>query len=205
MRQIFINNRVLELYQSLNRIRFPIRAEDFIEVLPSCKIMAYSKLAELSGKTIEDIINIANSKSGCTQYDRVNDRFLILYNDRETNVLGRIRWTKAHEIGHVVLEHFAHLECNTLSEGGLACLNNKEIEQEADAFASALLAPFPIAKDLGLTTPEEFEFVFGLSKDAARITAERYFRWRHSHRKTSWENDMVRVFHERTSNSNITH
>ena len=197
MRQAYINNQVLKIYRSMDIIEFPIRVENIIKEMPSCKIMAYSKLAKLSGSSIADIINLAQSESGCTQYDRVHDRFLILYNDDNSNVDGRVRFTKAHEVGHVVLEHFAHLECNTLSENGLSCLNNTEIEQEADAFASTLLAPFPIAKDMGVSSAKDFEIKFGLSKEAAKITMERFLRWKASHRKTAWENDIKNAYRSR--------
>jgi hypothetical protein len=64
-------------------------------------------------------------------------QFFIFYNTY-MNSDGRIRFTIAHEIGHIVLNH---LFLRDRTE------NNKEIEKQADYFAGNILLPAPILKE----------------------------------------------------------
>lgn len=81
----------------------------------------------------------------------------------------RKRFTIAHELGHILLGHV-----------GLRGLVNREpdpkdnpIEQEANVFASRLLAPACVLWALNLREPEEIAAVCRISYQAARFRAER--------------------------------
>lgn len=83
--------------------------------------------------------------------------------------VGRKRFTIAHELGHILLGHV-----------GRAGLVNREpdpgdnpIEQEANVFASRLLAPACVLWALDLREPEEIAAVCRISYQAARFRAER--------------------------------
>ena len=81
----------------------------------------------------------------------------------------RQRFTIAHELGHILLGHV-----------GQADLVNREpdpgdnpIEQEANVFASRLLAPACVLWALDLREPEEIAALCRISYQAARFRAER--------------------------------
>lgn len=81
----------------------------------------------------------------------------------------RQRFTIAHELGHILLGHV-----------GEADLVNREpspgdnpIEQEANVFASRLLAPACVLWALNVREPEEIAALCRISRQAAQFRAER--------------------------------
>lgn len=81
----------------------------------------------------------------------------------------RRRFTIAHELGHILLGHV-----------GTPGLRNREpsptdnpIEQEANVFASRLLAPACVLWALNVRTPEEIATLCRISMTAASFRAER--------------------------------
>lgn len=80
--------------------------------------------------------------------DKINN--LVLYNHKVNT--GRARFSKMHELGHIVLNHIG--KCQTY-------------EDEADNFASNILAPRPIIYYKELKTCDEIHDYFGISYSAA--------------------------------------
>jgi len=79
----------------------------------------------------------------------------------------RARFTAAHEFGHIVLGHI-----------GKAGLVNREpspdddpLEQQANVFASRILAPAIVLRDLGVRSAEDIAKICDISKAASE------FRW----------------------------
>ena len=96
--------------------------------------------------------------------------YYILYNDRLSSA-GRIRFTIAHELGHIFL---CHLALDQFS------LRNREpepeddpAEQAANVFASRLLAPACVLHALGAVTPERIAELCDISLKAAQFRAGR--------------------------------
>ena len=139
MRSVFVQRKVLELYQDMDSVSYPIQPELLLQCIPkSCRILSYQEMAEVTGCTVQDVAVLCKSNSGATHYDPDTNRYLILYN-AEMNA-GRIRWTLAHEIGHI---YIGHLE---VIEGAEIAYNEQrgfydQFESEADYFAWNLLAP----------------------------------------------------------------
>ena len=104
IRYPFIYNQVLQIYRDMDKISFPIEPDTIISRLTNCRMRTYKQFAETNGCSIRDVILLCESKSGCTHYDVANNRYLILWNSDSSgnNVEGRKRWTKAHELGHVI-------------------------------------------------------------------------------------------------------
>ena len=86
------------------------------------------------------------------------DEAIIIYDDTLPKTV--IRYTVAHELGHIFLGH--DLEYPTIG-----------IENEANVFASRLLAPACVLWGLNLQTPQEIALVCGISLQSAEIRAER--------------------------------
>lgn len=193
IRKIHINNLVLELYKQLPIIQFPISMNDVFQLIPNCKYVSYQKFAQLNGCSIQDVIAICQSKSGCTHYDVATNRYLVLLNLAERNY-GRQRWTAAHEIGHIMCKHHLISAMNQIAENEFSDNNNPKFESEADYFAATLLAPFPLFKELGVKSLIDVQNIFGLSAEASLYRYKEYLQWKKSHRKTAWENDMVHIY-----------
>ncbi len=84
--------------------------------------------------------------------------------------LSRVRFTIAHELGHILLGHeivagFSHFR--KIQEG-------KPIEEtQADEFAARVLAPACVLWALGASTADDIAALCGISKQAAQTRAQR--------------------------------
>lgn len=196
IRYNYINNQILHIYSMLSDISFPLNINQVLQIIPDCKYMSYQKFAEINNCSINDVINLCESKSGCTHYDISQNRYLILCNQStsENNTIGRQRWTCCHEIGHIVCKHLVVSAHTKLAENNLTLNINPEYEAEADYFAAMLLAPFPLFKLLNIHTPDDIKKIFGLSNEASQYRYKQYTKWIQSRIKTAWENDMIRVY-----------
>lgn len=72
--------------------------------------------------------------------------------------LGRIRFTIAHEIGHIVLRHRPESDGQT-----------DELELEADLFAARLLAPICILQELEAYSASSIALLCNISRSSAEI------------------------------------
>lgn len=136
-----------------------------------------------------DIHSYANSADILKELDigaEHNDGFLLLkdgkwrmfYND-QIKPAERIRFTAAHEIGHIMLKHNLQSADTVFGRVSYTCRNNGKmdirdpLEFEANIFASRLLAPAIVLHDLGVDRAEDIARLCGLSLQAARYRAER--------------------------------
>jgi Zn-dependent peptidase ImmA (M78 family) len=154
-------------------------------------------MAEVAGCTVHDIAVLCKSNSGATHYDLKTNRYLILYNADMNS--GRVRWTLAHEIGHICL---GHLEA--IGEAKIAYVESRwfydQFESEADYFTWNLLAPLPIMREMDIRSILEIKQTYGLSSQAAALQYDRYTKWCRSHVKTACENEMLRLFRSKYIN-----
>ena len=93
---------------------------------------------------------------------RMKERIFIFYNNRCP--AGRIRFTLAHELGHVLLGHV---------QERFPAARDEAAEQQANIFASRLLAPACVLRALEVETPEALMTLCGLSRKAAEVRLER--------------------------------
>ena len=106
-------------------------------------------------------------ESGCCFINK-QGKWIIVYDDSETP--DRIRFTIAHELGHILLGHeleagFGHFR--RIAEG-------KPItETQADEFAARLLAPACVLWALGVSSTEDIAALCGISHKAAAIRSKR--------------------------------
>lgn len=197
IRRAYIERLVLDIYKSMPELKFPIDLNIVASLLPNCRLMSYQKLAAATETSIEDIISVCQSKSGCTHYDAVNKRYLILFNQAENT--GRKRWTVGHEIGHIMCSHHVLAAYDQLSENNLLRNANPEFESEADYFAATLLAPFPIYKVLEIRSAADIQKTFNLSFQASDYRFNAYLNWLNTRKKTAWENDIIRIYKQKNS------
>lgn len=193
IRKAFINNQVLNLIKEASSYSFPIDPCDFVPSEKQIRFVSYQQFSLDIGIPLSDLISVCESSVGCTFYDREKCRYLTLYNiDTVQTVPGRIRWTKAHELGHIVLGHFDQLSCDSSCR-----LDDRDLESEADYFAAVLLCPMPLFKTFGISSPGEIQTQFGLSKEASINRWNDYLKWQHGHKKTAFESDIVRLYRQR--------
>ena len=192
----FIKNQVLKIYRTLPELTFPMDAKRVFDLIPNCEYYSYQDFAAQNGFTVEEVSKACASKFGCTIFNKAFNRYLVLCNQstEDHNNHGRQRWTRSHELGHILCKHYQLSEAKTLAYSGDGNSLENDCEAEADLFASIFLAPFPLFKYLNVNSPVDAQNILGLSYEASVYTFDKYIRWKQNHLKKAWENDMVRTY-----------
>ncbi len=97
-------------------------------------------------------------------------KYVIIYDDSVFS-RGRIIWTIAHELGHIILKHLTQFEQTEIHKG-LTDAENEVLEKEANAFASEFLAPAEILLSCNCVTKNKIIKLCGLSDEAAEYKEE---------------------------------
>ena len=144
-----------ELLMLQDSIDFPVDVEKLIIKDHTVIFSSYKSYDSVTGTKLSNMNYSGQSKDAMLITAKTGEN-VILYNSDITSS-GRILWSKAHELGHLILNH-----CNQ---------GNKE-EVEADTFASQLLLPQCLLKALiRSNVPVTIDYImtkFGLSKAAAQ-------------------------------------
>lgn len=198
-RYTYIQHEVLKLFRSLpvELLQFPFDAKSAIKTLDKCKVSSYECFARQFSITVDDVMTICDSRTGCTHYQQPTGKYLVLYNNScsNYNVDGRQLWTLAHELGHIVLKHLTiESVASAVAENSFCATSDPIIEAEADYFAATVLAPFPILRLLNVKDALDVQYHFGLSTQASDNRWEQYVKWEKSHIKKAFENDLLRLF-----------
>lgn len=84
---------------------------------------------------------------------------------RKTDNIGRLRFTVAHELGHILLGHVGMYELVNREPAP----NDDPIEQAANVFAIRLLAPACVLWGLNVTSAEQISQICDISLQAAQF------------------------------------
>ena len=106
------------------------------------------------------------SNYGAAIHFRDRDKYCIVYNDALEK--SEIRWTIAHEIGHIVLRHFERYPDAVSSSGVLRESQYGLFESEANLFARFLLARPVILAESGIIRISDIAERTGLPHEEAR-------------------------------------
>lgn len=132
-----------------------------VKVSSICKNLGIPVISYEKG---HQIIKTAGLEEICSQSDGITFMGSIFYN-QECNI-GRQRFAIAHELGHVLM----HTESKYNNEPSP---NDTFIEQEANIFASRLLAPACVLCGIGITTAEEICQICDISLSSAKFRMQR--------------------------------
>ena len=152
---------------------FPLNPKTvFLITLPSsCRVVSYQRLATQQGLSVASVAAAFGSPDGCTHYDRKNRRYLVSYNSDIYRP--RIRWTLAHELGHILCGHFIEKE---EYGGDVPDELWQHMEEEADYFAAELLSPIVAMRKYRVRNTGDIRKFFGLSETAASYRMAEYVR-----------------------------
>lgn len=129
---------------------------DILQLAACCReaaVVSYREMAERFALSGEQFAAMLSSEYGLTI--RKGKQALILYNQEKDP--RTVRFTIAHELGHVVLHHRE---------------DTRATDREANCFARNLLCPLPVARGLHLTSPEDYASTFGVSLPMASASWE---------------------------------
>lgn len=124
-----------------------------ISSLPNISIHTYSETAQKFGLSSFQFLSLASSEHGYTVYNKTQNKWIIFYNNLKDECT--IRFTLAHELGHIVLEHKE---------------DDYIAKREADCFARNVLCPVPLRVGYGLITVDDYCECFNISEPMAAAT-----------------------------------
>ena len=133
-------------------------------------LFSWTELRNATGE--KDPLNLKKNKAEAkTKVIRGTNEYLIVY-DNENFSRERIRWTIAHEIGHIVLGHLVYYEETALNRGGLTNKEYGVLEVEAHWFAESLLAPNFLLHVFSIKDNQEISFLCDISKESSEKCSE---------------------------------
>ena len=171
VRYDIISKKVCGLLKELNICSYPVDLDNVIYSLNklgiNLELESYSEYAKFKNTTISYLEReVFKSEDGATAYIPEADLYIIFINDTIPSKR-RIYWTKAHEIGHIVLNHYSIMKPILLRQRGLADKQYNLLEQEANWFAKLLICNPHVLKMSGLNTIEDIMEVCNISFEAA--------------------------------------
>jgi Zn-dependent peptidase ImmA (M78 family) len=128
-------------------------------------LLSIARQAGIIIRKNSEVHELAGCESGACILE--GDQWYLIYDDEA--VVGRRRFTIAHELGHIFLGH----ELLEDRHGRTFNTDKPQAETEADIFASRLITPVCVLWGLDIHTAEEIETACGTSKAAAKIHAKR--------------------------------
>lgn len=165
-RYAYARQRAYRLLCELEIDRLPVDPWEVAAALPNVHICKWTSLRDNCGDNDPLFINKEGADAK-TQHLRGQADYLVVYDDRINNYQ-RIRWTIAHEIGHIVLGHLTSFNATALCRGSLTEAEYKVLEREADTFAVNLLSPMTIINRLPtIQTQDDFMELCDLSREAS--------------------------------------
>lgn len=153
-------------YEILSQVH-PFRLEtDIYMILSSFSTIVlhtYTDLAQRFNISFEEVLETVSSEYGFTSRNRRTGKNEIYYNDRKDS--STIKFTLAHELGHIVL---GHTKDDDISR------------KEASCFARNLLCAVPIIDELDIQTVGDLIYVFEVGEPMAEVSlnyfdSDRYY------------------------------
>lgn len=129
------------------------------------RIASYSEAVEFIQK--QGLVELVQKTEGLTFF--MGDTPVILYDD--TCLPQRVRFTIAHELGHIVQGHVKPGQITTLNREPSS--TDSPLETEANMFAARLLAPACALWALDIHTPKDVAALCHISLQSAKFRAER--------------------------------
>jgi len=115
---------------------------------------------------LSDMYAYAGSKDGCAIYKVKKNGYIVLYNDLCS--IKRQRWTLAHELGHIVLNHLKDNKLTKICRNNITDEEYIFMEKEANEFAAQFLANSNILSCLDIKNPGDITTWCNLSNEASK-------------------------------------
>lgn len=163
-----------DLLKFLKVKEFPLNLIEISSVFSEMlRIIPYSKYMNDHNLSYDDIIGFFDSEDGVSVCH--NGKYIIFYNDIIDNS-ERIRWTIAHELGHISLNHHKN-EKTILTRNRLSKEEYIIYELEAHTFAREFLAPMSLVYYIYscFGNSANISSIFGLSHEATQNILKKMF------------------------------
>lgn len=149
----FIREKILDVYQEQNINTFPIDCFELMEI-SGFKIRTYEFLSRVN----DEAYRMSIYYSPDAFLDKKKN--IVYYNEK--SVIGRVRFSMMHELGHKILGHK---------------MESKENEDHANYFASHILAPRIAVHYAKCQNAADVSMIFDMSLHASEVILKDYEGW----------------------------
>ena len=173
-----------------------------VDVKRICKSYEFIRLIPFSiqmkhrGITYEEVLIQCQTKDACADYYASKDKYIIYYNDIDKIAFinsNRYRWSIAHELGHILLEHHKRSNKTRIFRFNLSDEEYNQFETEADYFAQLLLVPHATLLGFRVNTVTQLRIMCKISNPASQRRMYEFNLWK-SHIDAEDEYDK-RIFY----------
>lgn len=202
-----IKEAVLNTLQSYGApLALPIPIKKITKSFSNVRLIPFSIHMKRNNLSYSEMLEFAGSEDACTDYNGQAGLYIIYYNDRGANQLSsnRYRWSIAHELGHIVLDHHKkHKESkifrSTISKGVY-----KTLEAEADMFAAYLLVPHIVLHCFGIQDNTEIASLCQISGTASKIRLQNFETWRKGNRCEPYDLAILTCYTDFVESHNLS-
>lgn len=148
----------LELFQRADVHSLPVSPLSLLAAM-KVPVLTYGQYSQAAGKSLSYLLG-RFGPDGMTF--PIDGRLTVFYN--ELNDPGRIRWTLAHELSHILL-HYRPEKRGPLFPSPAG--KKDPMEREADQLAKEILGPLVVLHFCGVSSRRELRELTGFSHEAA--------------------------------------
>lgn len=148
---------------------------DFIRLIPFSIHMKRRNL------TYIEVCELCESEDACADYYASTGKYIIYYNDVITwkyIASNRYRWSIAHELGHILLNHHIDYKQSKIFRNNLSDLEYSRLETEADYFAQLILVPHAALLGFRIEGSRNIRIMCKISEPAAKRRYYEYIEWK---------------------------
>lgn len=196
IRYSYINALVANVFIKFNIKKYPLDIRNLIGKYDNIRVVSYSKHMNKYSLTSEEVISFFGSEDGCTDYNPKKNRYIIFYNDLDIYHKSeeRIRWTFAHELGHILLGHHMLTDKTRIFRNKLSKTEYDLYEVEANKFAALILANPLILDKLNIADKNELKMLCKLSSEAASYRFSDYLKWKNNNYHNKYDTIILQLF-----------
>jgi Zn-dependent peptidase ImmA (M78 family) len=162
-----------------NELFLPVPIKKICKSYKNIRLISYSKYMANHGITLSEMYDIAGSKDAVTDCLVDLNRYIIYYNDVDKSIVKsyRYRWNIAHELGHILLKHHSNKKTR-LFRNQLNNAEYKQLEREADWFASYILVPHSVISEVIHDNDKlDIKEICKVSSGATKYRQEDFLEW----------------------------
>lgn len=187
IRYRYIKSITNNVFISCKLDSYPVDLFELFKKFKNCRVISYSTHMKKYDLNEDETISHFGSDEGCTIYNASKDRYIIFYNDLDSffKISERIRWTLAHELGHVLLEHHKISDKTKIFRSSLSDDEYSWMESEANRFASLLLANPIILDKLKINSKIDIKKYCNISLEASSYRYDSLLRWKENRYTTN--------------------
>jgi len=158
-----------------------------VDVKKICKSYEYIRLIPFSVQmkhrkmTYEEVLAQCQTKDACADYYASKGKYIIYYNDIDKIAFinsNRYRWSIAHELGHILLNHHKISDKTRIFRFNLSDEEYNQFEEEADYFAQLLLVPHAALLGFKISASNQLQIMCKISSPASRRRYYEFVEWK---------------------------